>query len=479
MRQRCVLLALVFLMVARAANAEGDDASKSDAPPKVDEDPGFFASLTVQHQATLSLLAIQGLKNTSHGFKPSRELRLTDKAKIISGRNSVVWNLRLDVSRSLLTKGPSSDEPIADQHISLPNGSVLDKNYALIVQEAYVQHLREHWMLQVGSQMFAWGSADSINPMSVFNPQDLRSGFLGDKETKIAPIPAVRLALLSDGQTLNFIYAPWRRASLLPGPTQNWYLAPDNLSFNVQLTPKKSVEDQGSYAIKYDRSIAEGDLSFLYYEGADYDIETVPKELLVINNQPLTVNLVQVVPDKTSYGASYSQTFGKWVLKAETLYTSNKLAIPDVDRNRIQDVRFPLELQKTSYLQATLGFNYFAPITQFFGLPLGDTVLTAEYYKAHYNKKGVIQPSLSDLIITNLRTTAMEDRLELGLTYGLSPTDQGRTWSGKLSFNGDTFRHNLIYAGFDGRQPAANKTGSIFYYWRNNDLVSYEIAYPL
>ena len=342
-----------------------------------------------------------------------------------------------------------------------------------------MQESHEKWLLQVGNQLFGWGSADSINPMAVFNPPDLRLGFIGDKETKSAPIPAAKFALIADGSTLNFVYAPWRRAPLTPSNGQNWYVKADNFDFNANLQPTERVSGNGSLAIKYDRTIPDGDISLLYYKGADYDVTGIINGLLVENNQPLVLDVIQVVPDKTSVGASYTQTFGKWVMKAESLYTLNKQVLPSIDANKIQDQTFPIGLRTTPAYQITAGFNYFSAIRDFFGIPLGDTVFTAEYYKSRFLAKETTRPFVSDLLLTNIRTSFLDDRLETLMSYVVDMGANGSSFIGKLTYAGESLRHSLSYSSFDGRKSSSNEIGSLFYYWRANDHISYEISYPL
>ena len=486
MRDQWPRLLSTFFAISTAGIALGsEDAPQGAAAPSVEEkdvradDAGIFSGVTWQHSSNLSLTATEGVDPDRVSFLPTRELRLTDKAKVILNSTSLIWNVRVQINRNVMTKSGFIDDPYAVKPTTLPNGSVIGKGYQLIVQEAYVQESHEKWLLQVGSQLFGWGSADSINPMAVFNPPDLRLGFIGEKETKVAPIPAAKFALIADGSTLNFVYAPWRRAPLTPSYGQNWYVTADNFAFNSNLQPTDRVDSKGSLAIKYDRTIPDGDISLLYYKGADYDVTGIINGLIVENNQPLVLDVNQVVPEKTSLGASYTQTFGKWVMKAESLYTLNKQVLPSIDANKIQDQSFPIGLRSTPAYQITAGFNYFSAIKDFFGIPLGDTVFTAEYYRSRLLAKETTQPFISDLILTNIRTSFLDDRLETLLSYVVDFGANGSSFIGKLTFAGESLRHGLTYSSFDGHKPSSNQIGSLFYYWRANDHISYEISYPL
>ena len=445
---------------------------------KPEPEASWFEELTWQRSSTVGLAITEGIGAPSGSFKPTRELKLTDKSKVVLGRSSLVWNLRLQVNRDALPGRNKPDDTYVERPVTLPNGSIMEAGRQLVVQEAYAQHVQDAWLIQAGSQAYSWGSADSINTINVMNPGDLRAGFIGDKETKVSPVPTVRLALLGEGQTLNLIYAPWRRAPLLPGPTQNWYVNPDNLSFGIDLASEEHVQSQGSVAIKYDQSIAEGEFSLLYYAGADYDFSAVPTSLLVRNNQPLAVRATQTIPDKTLVGATYSQTFGKWVLKGEGAYSPNKKAMPEVDRTKIASQKFPLPLASTPSFETTVGVNYFASIKKIFGLPVGETILTAEYHRAQYLKAGIAAPMFGDVGVLNVRTTTMEDRLEVMLTGVADIAKIGRAANIKLTYSGEDLRHSLAFSGFTGDTPPDGSIGSLFYYWREKSFAAYELTYP-
>ncbi len=475
--------ASLLIALASAAQAE-TPAAATDVLPEtkpVAEEPtkpsGFFDNIAWDRTFAISLLAAEGTDAERTAFRPLRQLRLSSRSKLILKNYSLHWRVRYEASRDAIPGATDHDDDYSGRDAGLPNGSVLRRNHQFIVQEAYAQYLQEGWLAQAGAQQFAWGPADSVNTLSVMSPQDLRAGFIGDKETKLAALPSVRLALLGDTSTFNIIYAPWQQPPLTPSPSQNWYVRPDNLAFEPTIVPDDQVRSQGSYAFKYDRSIPNGDITLLYYQGADYDLLTVPTALRVVNNQPLQLESVQILRQKTAYGAGYSQTLGAWVLKAEGLYSPNKRTVPDVDRAHIEDETFPLPLKKTAHYQATVGFNYFAPISNLYGIPLGDTVLTAEYYRSRYLADDLMPPLMSDLVIGNLRTALLEDRLEVMTTYVADTTNKGHAWSTRFTFHGATLQHALNIARFDGAMPAANDIGSVFYYWRRNDFVSYEATY--
>jgi len=460
-----------------------DESSKTEDPAAV---KSFWTELSedtsLQRRSSFGLFMTQGNSGTDARFNPTREFRVSDKSKLVHGAYSLNWHLRLNVNRNIMRKDVTIDDPYVTKPLTLPNGSVFDKGYQFVVQEAYLQRSGENFLLQAGVIPHAWGSADTISPLTLFNPQDVRLGFLGDKELQSAPIPSVRLALLGDGSTLNFIYSPWRAATLQPMRGQNWYVSPDNFpSFTINYLTNTKVESANNFAVKYDLNVSNGDLSLIYYRGADYDFVGRPTGTRVENNQPIIIDIQQVTPEKTSLGASYSRAIDEWVIKGDALYTLDKKVMPEIDYDKIdnQSQVFPIELKSTPAYQFTVGLNYFASIKSFFGIPLSETVLIAEYYRQRFLKPDLTQPFLGDIVTTAARTTFLEGRLELLANYALDLYAKGSVWGGKLSFAGEEIKHSLTMQSFDGKYPGVSTIGSVFYYWRNNDFIAYEVSYQL
>ena len=482
-----ITLCSIGTIVSRSALADSPnstDTAISESSPPSNPNAGwlakFWEDLAFQRKSTVGLLSVQGTSQEETKFNPTRELRITDKSKMIYDSLSFNWHLRLHVNRNVLRKDGNIDDPYITKALTLPNGSVLDRGYQFIVQEAYLQKSSDNYLLQIGTIAHPWVSADTINPMSVFNPQDVRLGFLGDKDLQTAPIPSARLALMDEGSTLNFVYSPWRAATLQPMRGQNWYVTPTNFtSFSIDYQMNRQIETAQNFAIKYDTTITSGDLSLLYYRGADYDFVGTPLGTRIENNQPLIIDIQQTTPEKTLFGASYSKTLDNWVLKAEGTYTLDKKVMPEVKIDNIdnQSQVFPIALVSSPAYQTTVGFNYFASIKSFFGIPLSETVFLAEYYRQRFLRKNLTQPFLGDLVVTGLRTTFLEGRLEALGSYVYDAFAKGASWGGKLTFSGDDLKHSLNWQNFDGKMPESRQIGSVFYYWRNNDLVSYDVSY--
>ncbi|MEN9834398.1 MAG: hypothetical protein RL011_591 [Pseudomonadota bacterium] len=86
---------------------------------------------------------------------------------------------------------------------------------------------------------------------------------------------------------------------------------------------------------------------------------------------------------------------------------------------------------------------------------------------------------MGDVLIGSARTTLLDGRLELLGNYVLDLYAKGSVMRGKLTFAREELKHSLTAQSFDGRYPGVNNIGSIFYYFRNNDFVAYEISCQL
>lgn len=449
--------------------------------PVIAEDSDTW-NLITEHQNEAGFLVKEGLDSQRENFRPLRELFLTSRGKTIKDSVSLHWNLRWSGNRNLeptIDGVRPPDEIYYHRRRHLTNGSILDQNQQLLVKEGYFQWLEEGWLLQGGAIRYAWGTADFINPISVVSSKDLRYGLSAEKDQQFLSTTSIRLTRLLDEQSLTIVYVPLAESSLIPSQEHNWNLDLDNQRFRVRTIPDEKVRNTGNVALKYDLVIPSGDLSFIYYNGTDSDLITQPASLTIRNNAPLMIDLNQVSVRKNSWGGSYQQTFDGLVLKLESLYTSDKKAPKNFDRTKVESLDFPIEMTTSPHLASSAGINYFLNVRDILGIKLSETVLTTEIFSQKHLKSGVL-PGLSNQILAgNLRTGAMEDRLEILLTYlhDLALDGQGKVM--KISFSDDNIKHTLNLGQFDGKKPDNEDIGSLFYYFRARDYASYELSYSL
>ena len=127
MRDQWPRLLSTFFAISTAGIALGsEDAPQGAAAPSVEEkdvradDAGIFSGVTWQHSSNLSLTATEGVDPDRVSFLPTRELRLTDKAKVILNSTSLIWNVRVQINRNVMTKSGFIDDPYAVKPTTLP-----------------------------------------------------------------------------------------------------------------------------------------------------------------------------------------------------------------------------------------------------------------------------------------------------------------------------------------------------------------------
>jgi len=439
-------------------------------------------NLVTEHQKEIGFHAREGIDSQRENYRPLRKVFLGSRGKATKDTFSLHWNLKWSGNRNL---SPSSsgkrppDEIYYPRRRVLTNGTVLDQNQQFLVREAYLQWLEEGWLLQTGAIRYGWGTADFVNPVSVVNPKDLRYGLSAEKDQQLLSTPSLRLTRLLDERSMTLVLIPLQESTLFPSAEHNWDLELDNQRFRTQTIQDEKSRNVGSVALKYDVTIPSGDLSFIYYNGTDHELAVRPESLTIEDRRPLVINLKQLSVRKNSWGAAYQQTFDGIVLKAESLYTPDKTAPKTFDRSRIETLEFPLETMTTPHVASSFGFNYFLETRDFLGIKLSETIFTGEYFAQRFLKSGVLPGLTNEMIGANLRTGAMEDRLEVLATFLYDRLLNGQGKLLKVTFADDAIKHSLNLGQFDGPLPAGDAIGSAFYYFRSRDYAAYELSYSL
>ncbi|MCC7441252.1 MAG: hypothetical protein IT285_06455 [Bdellovibrionales bacterium] len=158
------------------------------------------------------------------------------------------------------------------------------------LKEGWVEHARPAWDARAGYQIFAWGSADGVNPVDVMNPRDLTD--LVDSE-KLA-VPALRVRLhppAVEDWSLELVGGPTFRGSRLPAKLSDdgvhafrpedgrWLVAvPSFVSGGGVLTPLRYEMRKATYPTTLwgglrlgTRAIGDWDLSLTYIDAVEQE----------------------------------------------------------------------------------------------------------------------------------------------------------------------------------------------------------------
>lgn len=165
---------------------------------------------------------------------------------------------------------------------TLPGG-----NWALALDEAYLDYYAANFDLRLGKQRLNWGTALQINPTDVVNPVNIANP-LGDKRAVVL----LNLAYyLNDNWSISGAYAPFFTPAIAESPNPLIEL----------IKPENSFEN-GEFALKLSAQGIQGmDASFSAYRGR----EKTPTPLLQ-PGQPSKA----VFREITVFGADFATTLG-------------------------------------------------------------------------------------------------------------------------------------------------------------------------
>jgi hypothetical protein len=205
--------------------------------------------------------------------------------------------------------------------------------------------------LRIGQQTFSWGSGILFNPTDNLSPWNVVDPF----EPRRLGIPAAKLTLGSNQQTLDLIFMPLFEATQLPKPGQRFFIynpssipnpfypgiGPSQLKLNytgvdTSFEPSSGLA-RGQYATRYNISLHGFDLAFSYFNG----YENVP----VFEAKPGAVNAAAgtadvtvryICPHEQVWGFDASKRFGELGTHFEGAYfdmddTGHDVGIGDKD----------------------------------------------------------------------------------------------------------------------------------------------------
>ena len=200
--------------------------------------------------------------------------------------------------------------------------------------------------LQLGKQLFNWGTADGYNPTDDLNPTD----FLDLPTSDAIGVPALSLFRYGDPIDFQFVYVPFFTPSRLPPEDNRWFgnftEATRNFRELLQFEPVLILEGRELPAKNFENSqlgirlssstlLSGWDLALSYYWGHD-SIGVFRGELSLPE-----VRLTLIHPEYQEIGVSFSTTFGSWEIHGEGSYHLT-------DDNAKDD----------DYLQYVIGANY-------------------------------------------------------------------------------------------------------------------------
>ncbi len=125
---------------------------------------------------------------------------------------------------------------------------IISEETGIDAQEFWVEHVADTWDIRIGRQIIIWGQADGVQITDIISPPDLTESITRDLDEIRMPVDAVRLRMLGDTITTEFILIPFFRAAVYPEGDNPWAIpgknpSQGNLVFLPATDPETSLEN--------------------------------------------------------------------------------------------------------------------------------------------------------------------------------------------------------------------------------------------
>lgn len=347
--------------------------------------------------------------------------------------------------------------------------------------ELYLNFSREGYRLRLGNQIYSWGTADGINATSYFNPYDLREFIFREDDEFRFGVPSLSGMVFRNNYTVELVFVPVNIPMRLAPENNFWSIRQDEILYNLHFEETDGMDIKVrnfAYGARISSSLKGNDFSFSLYHGPDREPVLIPMAVEVRPNLPVNVNIEHRYYVVDYIGMDFSRTINDFVVQAEIAYSPNKANIMEQDVP-FMEVRFPYEVERSSYISYAVGFNYFIPLHHLLEDHEGESVFTFEWFQSRFLETGVSQPYLFKNWLTfKYKDTFYHGHIPVALTT-LIETDHGgiifRPEIGWDFLNGMSVE--LSYAGISGKKETGELVQNSYYNYRNNDMVMLTLRY--
>lgn len=282
----------------------------------------------------------------------------------------------------------------------------------LYLEEMKVVYSTEKMDIAAGRQAIRNGRATLVNPTDYFDQRDYRDALLATD--RYLGTDGVKLTYRVAGFDVDAVYAPIRKASLMPHVQSRWFFAlPDAIDIGVgdpvpvsyrwsKYDGTTSDPGKPQVMLKLNRDADSFSYAFSYFRGQD-NLPDFEEGVPFVGRSGLVVPIVQSYPTKRSFGVDAEVLAGKFVLRAEAARVDLDYAGGRRDR----------------YDHAVVGFD----IAVDNGLFGKDTYLAVEYSKqvsrdgAKYRKEN-LRHIFSDALVARLELdVTSEDSVSGNVVY--------------------------------------------------------------
>ncbi len=349
--------------------------------------------------------------------------------------------------------------------------------------ELYLNYTASKYRLRIGNQIYGWGTADTFNPTAYFNPMDIRELVLRDMDEMTTGIPSVSSMIFMDGYTLELVFAPIHIPAQVPFQENFWspQLNQDIYSITIEQGNNLDISlENAGIGARLSTNLFEADMSFSLFHGPNKDGVLVPSRTKLFPNEPVVVIIEPQYYIVNKVGVDFSKTFGPVAIMCEAAYSNDTPALVKPDLDNYEDISFPMHVKKTQCFSANIGFNYFVPLTNisFFEFHEGESLFLCEYASTTYFDDNVMDAYLADLISIGYRDTFYGGRIPLTLLAIFDANTGSSVLWPQIGYdfqNGFTIA--LSYVMISGKAVEDDITQPVFYYYRDNDVVTMKLRY--
>lgn len=347
-------------------------------------------------------------------------------------------------------------DPIYDLTDYYPSAVRKDQRFEAMVREAYVDMGAGDWDFRLGRQHIVWGEMVGLFVADVVSAKDLRQWVLPDFDMIRIPQWAARAEYFSGGFHAEAVWIPYMSYDNIGKPGAEFYpfKPPAVPGYQTIIAKEKNPEglDEAGYGARLSWLKGGWDVSGFYYTANDVSAAfsrlTSPT---TITYQPIHKRIHQL-------GATLGKDLGPMVLKAEAVYTLDKLfsTLDPLDADG---------LVKQNFLDYIVGLEWSFP---------QETRVNVQFFQRLFSNHdaGIVPDKTESGASLLLSTQALHPRLEseLLLVSSLNRAD----WQAQFKLTWKMDGNWRLATGVDIFEGPPNGLSGIY---DNNDRVYTEVRY--
>ena len=299
------------------------------------------------------------------------------------------------------------------------NGGDRDYDSNVRPWECYVRFSGSGFDLTVGNQFVRWGKADEVSPLDIINPEDLRDGFVRDREERKLPIPMLDLKLFKDVYKLEALFIPFFVESELDLRGRDWayfdHYGEEIGDFLVIEEDPPNTFRNSEAGLRLSGTVRNLDYAFSYFYTRDdlpsFDSLILPPGISIdpdsatlkdltrfafLTRQPIRLRYIR----QNVVGFEFETTWRDFGLRGEAAYINKKPFMTDL-----------LESIKRPVYHYVLGMDYNGPGSFYCNLQFSQEIIR------HYEDGILFFDDVTSSVNGKVSKGILDDNMELSLRY--------------------------------------------------------------